>query len=49
MNKDERRIIGLLMLLLGLTALAVSLMTNQTGYVMEFMKKIFEASIAGLP
>lgn len=49
MNKDEKRIIGLLILLLGLTTLAVGLTTNQIGYIIEFMKKIFEASIAGLP
>lgn len=49
MDKDEKRIIGLLMLLLGLTMLAVGMITNQTNYILEFMRKIFEASIAGLP
>ncbi|MBS7625346.1 MAG: hypothetical protein QXH19_06405 [Candidatus Bathyarchaeia archaeon] len=49
MNKDEKRIIGLLILLLGLTTLTAGLITNQIGYIIEFMKKIFEASIAGLP
>lgn len=49
MNKDEKRIVGLLVLLLGLTALVAGLIMNQTEYIIEFTKKIFEASIAGLP
>jgi len=49
MDVSERRIVGSLLLLLGLSFLALGLYTGQLGYVLEFLKKVFEPSIAGLP
>lgn len=49
MNNEEKRIISLLILLLGLTMLAIGIAANQINYIFDFIKKIFEASIAGLP
>lgn len=49
MNYKEKRIISLLILLLGLTMLSAGIAANQIGYILNFIKKIFEASIAGLP
>ncbi|MBS7639364.1 MAG: hypothetical protein QW804_02465 [Candidatus Bathyarchaeia archaeon] len=49
MNRDEKRIIGLLILLLGLTALVVGIAIDQIKYILDFMREIFKASIAGLP
>ena len=48
-NPDEKRIIGLLILLLGLTMLAAGIATNQINYLIEFIKSVFEPSISGLP
>ncbi len=49
MKVDEKRIIGLLILLLGLTMLAAGIATNQIDYLMEFVKRVFEPSVAGIP
>jgi len=49
MKPDEKRIIGLLILLLGLTMLAAGIITNQINYLIDFIKSIFEPSISGLP
>ncbi len=49
MKPDEKRIIGLLILLLGLTLLVAGIATNQINYLIDFIKSIFEPSILGLP
>lgn len=49
MNPSEQRIIGSLLLLSGLTFIAVGLYTKQLGLVFELVKKVFGTSIAGLP
>ncbi|MEM1582309.1 MAG: hypothetical protein QXK89_07350 [Candidatus Bathyarchaeia archaeon] len=49
MDVSAKRIIALLILLLGLTLLAAGITTNQINYLIDFIKKVFEASIAGLP
>ena len=49
MKIEEKRIIALLILLLGLSMLAAGMITGQVDYVLEFMRKIFEPSIVGLP
>jgi hypothetical protein len=49
MDPLERRVIGSLFLLSGLTFLAVGLYTGQLTSVLELLKKIFETAIAGLP
>jgi hypothetical protein len=49
MNYKEKRMISLLILLLGLTMLTAGIAANQINYILDFIKKIFEASISGLP
>jgi len=49
MDLLEKRVIGSLLLLSGLTFLASGLYTGQLTFVLELLKKIFETAIAGLP
>jgi len=49
MDLPEKRVISSLILLSGLTFLAIGLHTGQLAYVLELLKKIFETAIAGLP
>ena len=49
MDLPEKRVIGSLVLLSGLTCLAIGLYTGQLTFVMELLKEIFETAIAGLP
>ena len=49
MDPSEKRVIGSLLLLSGLTFLVVGLYTGQLDYVMDVMKKIFETAVAGVP
>lgn len=49
MNISEKRIIGLLILLAGITFLSIALLTNQLDKVAEFVRNAFEPAIAGLP
>jgi hypothetical protein len=49
MDPLERRVIGSLFLLLGLSSLAVGLYTGQLTLILELLKKIFETAIAGSP
>lgn len=49
MDPSERRIIGSLLLLSSLTFLTIGLYTEQLEFVLQIVKKIFEAAIAGLP
>jgi uncharacterized membrane protein YiaA len=46
---STRRVIGSLMLLLGISFLAVGLYNGQLAAVVEIVKRILEASIAGTP
>ena len=48
MGPSERRVVGSLLLLSGLTFLALGLYTGQLGFVLEFVKKVFETAIAPL-
>ena len=48
MDPSERRVVGSLLLLLGLTFLALGLYTGQLGFVLEIVKKVFETAIAPL-
>jgi len=41
MESSEKRIIGSLFLLSGLTALAIGLYTGQLDLILEIMKKVF--------
>lgn len=49
MDLSERRVIGSLLLLSGLTCLILGLYTGQLSYVLELVKKIFETAVAGAP
>jgi hypothetical protein len=49
MDVSEQRVIGSLLLLLGVTFLIIGLYSGQLETVLEIVKKIFEASVAGLP
>lgn len=49
MDISEKRIIGSLILLTGLTFLSVALYTNQLAKIAELVKNIFEPAVAGLP
>ena len=47
MDPSEKRVIGSLLLLSGLTFLVVGLYTGQLNYITDIMKEIFETAIAG--
>ena len=47
MDPSEKRVIGSLLLLSGLTFLVLGLYTGQLNYIMDAMKKIFETAVAG--
>ena len=49
MDVSLRRLIGSLILLLGITFLTVGLYTGQLHTVMEIVRRILEASVAGAP
>ncbi len=49
MEISEKRIIGALILLAGLTFLSLGLYTNQLEKVADLMRSIFEPALAGLP
>lgn len=49
MDSSEKRVIGSLVLLSGLTFLVLGLYTGQLDYIMDVMKKIFETAVAGAP
>jgi len=49
MEVSERRVIGSLILLLGVTFLLIGLQGDQTSTVLTIVKRILEASIAGAP
>ncbi|MFQ6081083.1 MAG: hypothetical protein ACE5OW_05400 [Candidatus Bathyarchaeia archaeon] len=48
MGPSERRVVGSLLLLLGLSLLSLGLYTGQLGFVLEIVKKVFETAIAPL-
>ncbi len=47
MNLPEQRIIGSLILLSGITFLAVGLATNQLTTILEIISEVFKTAIAG--
>jgi len=49
LDLPEKRVIGSLLLLSGLTFLAIGLYDGQLTLVLERLKEIFETAIAGLP
>jgi hypothetical protein len=49
MEVPEQRVIGSLILLLGVTFLLIGLQSGQANTVLTIVKRILEASIAGAP
>jgi len=49
LDTSERRVVGSLLLLSGITFLAVGLHSGQLNTVFEIVRKIFEAAVAGAP
>jgi len=49
MEVPQRRVIGSLILLLGVSFLVIGLQSEQFNTVLTIVKRIFEASIAGAP
>ncbi len=49
MDQSEKRVIGSLLLLSGLSFISVGLYSGQLDYILEFLKRIFETAVAGLP
>lgn len=49
MDISEKRIIGALILLTGLTLLSIALSKGQLATISDLMRDIFEPAIAGLP
>jgi hypothetical protein len=47
MDPSEKRVMGSLLLLSGLTFLLLGLYTGQLSYVMNVMKEIFETAVGG--
>lgn len=48
MDLSEKRVMGSLLLLLGLSFLAVGLHVNQLETVSEIVRKVFETALAGI-
>ncbi len=49
MDLSMRRVIGSLILLLGVTLFTIGLYSGQIDTVMQIVKSIFEAAVAGAP
>jgi len=49
MDLPERRVVGSLLLLSSITFLTIGLYTEQLDFVIEIVKKIFEAAVVGAP
>jgi len=49
MEISEKRIIGSLFLLLGLSLLIVGVYAGQLGFIGEFVKNVFQPAVAGMP
>jgi len=49
MDVPLRRVIGSLILLLGVTLLAIGLHSGQIDTVMQVVKRVLEAAVAGAP
>jgi len=48
-DTSERRVIGSLLLLSGITFLVVGFHSGQLNIVLEIVREIFEAAVAGAP
>lgn len=49
MDQSEKRVIGSLLLLSGLTFITAGLYSGQLDYILELVKTVFETAVAGLP
>jgi hypothetical protein len=49
MDTSEKRVIGSLLLLSGLTFIAIGLYSGQVDYILDLLKRVFETAVAGWP
>lgn len=49
MEISEKRIIGSLILLLGLSFLLIGVYSGQLASISEFVKSVFQPAVAGMP
>lgn len=49
MEIPEKRVIGSLLLLTGLSFLAVGLYSGQLTFIADFVKHVFQPAVAGMP
>ncbi|HVP41143.1 MAG TPA: hypothetical protein VMS95_04240 [Candidatus Krumholzibacteriaceae bacterium] len=49
MEISEKRIIGSLILLSGLSFLIIGVYSGQLGFIGEFVKNVFPPAVAGMP
>lgn len=49
MEISEKRIIGSLFLLLGLSLLIIGVYSGQAAFISEFVKNVFQPAVAGMP
>jgi len=49
LDTSQRRVIGSLLLLLGVTFLVAGLYSGQLPRVFDIVRKVFEAAVAGAP
>lgn len=49
MDPSGRRVIGSLLLLLGVTFVTIGAYTEQFMFVLEIVSKVFETAVAGAP
>jgi len=49
MENSEKRIIGSLILLAGMTLLSIALFSGQLDEAADLMRRIFEPAVAGMP
>lgn len=49
MDQSEKQVIASLLLLLGLTMLVAGLEAGQLDLILNFLRSVFEAAIAGSP
>jgi hypothetical protein len=49
MEISEKRIMGSLILLAGITVLSIALYSDQLAEIVKLMRSIFEPAVAGMP
>ena len=49
MDVSEKRILGSLLLVAGISFLSIAVYTNQLAQIVELISSVFEPAVAGLP